>query len=217
MLARGFSVTISLETFASFVLTCFVIEVTPGPNMAYLAVLSAGHGRRAGFAAVVGIAFGLLIIGLAGSLGLAALIQSSSLAYEALRWSGVAFLLWLAWDGWSGADDMSATQTGDDERDSVYFSRGLITNLLNPKAMVFYIAVLPTFVDRSVSVLGQTVTLTLIYVTIATSIHSAIVLLAGAARPFLEDPVRSHDVRRGLSLALAMIAIWFAFSTAPSH
>jgi len=94
------------------------------------------------------------------------------------------------------------------------FMRGLITNLLNPKAVVFYIAVLPTFVDAAGSVLGQTVILSVVYVVIATALHSAIVSLAGAARPFLEDPDRSRIVRRTLSIAPAMIAIWFAFSTA---
>jgi threonine/homoserine/homoserine lactone efflux protein len=90
---------ISFETLASFALMSFVIELTPGPNMAYIAVLSAGQGRRAGYAATLGIALGLLVIGLAAAFGLAALISSSRLFYEVLRWGGVAYLLWLAWDG----------------------------------------------------------------------------------------------------------------------
>ena len=205
---------ISVETLATFALTSIVIELTPGPNMAYLAVLSAGHGRRAGLAATLGIALGLLIIGLAAALGLAALISSSRILYEALRWGGVAYLLWLAWDGWRDATETSAARTKNDGIDTAFFMRGLITNLLNPKAVVFYIAVLPTFVDAASSVLGQTVILSVIYVLIATALHTAIVSLAGAARPFLEDPDRSRIVRRTLSVALAMIAIWFAFSTA---
>ena len=205
---------ISVETLAAFALTSIVIELTPGPNMAYLAVLSAGHGRRAGLAATLGIALGLLIIGLAAALCLAALISSSRILYEALRWGGVAYLLWLAWDGWRDATETSAARTKGDGIDTAFFMRGLITNLLNPKAVVFYIAVLPTFVDAANSVLGQTVILSAVYVVIATALHSAIVSLAGAARPFLDDPDRSRIVRRTLSVALAMIAIWFAFSTA---
>ena len=205
---------ISLETLAAFALTSIVIELTPGPNMAYLAVLSAGHGRRAGLAATLGIALGLLIIGLVAALGLAALISSSRILYEALRWGGVAYLLWLAWDGWRDATETSAARTKSDGIDTAFFMRGLITNLLNPKAAVFYIAVLPTFVDAASSVLGQHVILSGVYVLIATVLHSAIVSLAGAARPFLEDPDRRRIVRRTLSVALAMIAIWFAFSTA---
>ena len=88
---------ISNEILAASTLTCFVIEVTPGPNMAYLAVLSAVKGRRAGYAATAGIALGLMIVGFATALGLAALISNSYLGYEVLRWGGVAYLFWLAW------------------------------------------------------------------------------------------------------------------------
>ncbi len=92
--------------------------------------------------------------------------------------------------------------------------RGLVTNLLNPKAAVFYVAVLPTFVDEMLPVLGQTVLLSVVYVLIATVVHTSIVSLAGTARPFLEDPDRSRIIRRSMSFALAVIAIWFAFTTA---
>jgi threonine/homoserine/homoserine lactone efflux protein len=79
---------------------------------------------------------------------------------------------------------------------------------------VFYVAVLPTFVDAVRPVLGQTVLLSVVYVLIATAVHTTIVSLAGTARPFLEDPDRSRIMRRGLSLALAAIAVWFALNTA---
>jgi threonine/homoserine/homoserine lactone efflux protein len=204
---------IPFATLGAFAGTCIVIELTPGPNMAYLAVLGASQGRRAGFAATVGIALGLLIVGIGASLGLAAAISNSSLFYGLLRWGGVAYMTWLAWDGWRGADDMVPAVPGTDQVVSL-FRRGLITNLLNPKAAVFYVAVLPTFVDPAKPVLWQTLALSLIFVLIATGIHATIVTLAGAARPFLEDPVRRRTVRRILSLALGTIAVWFAFTTA---
>jgi threonine/homoserine/homoserine lactone efflux protein len=205
------------EALGSFIFTCVVIELTPGPNMGYLAVLSASHGRRAGFAATLGIALGLLIVGLLAALGLAAVISSSVVLYEGLRWLGVGYMLWLAYEGWNGAEETSPGAAGDDTimvPDAVYFQRGLITNLLNPKAAVFYVSVLPTFVNPASQVLVQTIVLSVVYVAIATGIHATIVSLAGAARPFLEDPDRSRIVRRTLSLALAGIAIWFGFSTA---
>ena len=207
-------IPIPLETLGAFALTCLVIELTPGPNMAYLAVLSAGRGRRAGLAATLGIALGLLIVGIGAALGLAALISSSDLLYEALRWGGVAYLLWLAWDGWRDAVETSPAQTDAGGMAATLFTRGLITNLLNPKAAVFYVAVLPTFVSTARPVLGQTVLLSLAFVLIATTIHATIVALAGTARPFLEDHERLRSVRRALSLALVAIAAWFAFSTA---
>lgn len=182
--------------------------------MAYLAVLSAGNGRRAGFAAMMGIALGLLTVGVATALGLAALISSSSLLYEALRWGGIAYLLWLAWGGWRDAAETSPSRTDDNSIEAAVFTRGLVTNLLNPKAAVFYVAVLPTFVDAVKPLVGQTVLLSIVFVFVATAVHATIVSLAGTAQPFLEDPNRSRFVRRGLSLALVAIALWFAFSTA---
>jgi len=86
-------------------------------------------------------------------------------------------------------------------------------NLLNPKAAVFYIAVLPTFMDQHGSVLAQAAMLSIIYVSVATIIHGTIVSLAGTVRPFLEAPGRRRLIRRTLSLILAGIAIWFAYAT----
>jgi threonine/homoserine/homoserine lactone efflux protein len=202
------------DALLAFMLACVVIELTPGPNMGYLAILSATEGRRAGVAATLGIALGLLIVGLLAALGLAAVISNSVVLYELLRWVGVTYMLWLAYEGWSGAGETSPEQTAAHVSDAVYFQRGLITNLLNPKAAVFYISVLPTFVDPARAVLQQTILLSVVYVAIATAIHATIVSLAGAARPFLEDEARSQIVRRVLSVALAGIALWFAYATA---
>ena len=88
----------------AFALTSFLVELTPGPNMAYLALVAATEGRRPGYAAVAGVALGLAIVGLLAALGLATLIAASPLAYQALRWAGVAYLMWLAWEGWRGAE-----------------------------------------------------------------------------------------------------------------
>jgi threonine/homoserine/homoserine lactone efflux protein len=205
---------VPIETLGAFVLTCAVIEVTPGPNMAYLAVLSAANGRRAGFAATLGIALGLLIVGIAAAFGLAAMIANSRLLYSALRWGGVAYLFWLAWEGWRDALVTPAAATHAAVVDRTVFRHGLMTNLLNPKAAIFYVAVLPTFVDAATRVLGQTLALSVLYVAIATAIHSTIVALAGLVQPFMEAPQRRQMVQRGLSLALAIIAVWFATSTA---
>ena len=94
-----------------------------------------------------------------------------------------------------------------------YFRRGLVTNLLNPKAGLFYVAVLPSFVDPGQPILGQTLDLSGVFVLIATTIHALVVTLASLATTFLSDPGRAMVTRRVLSLALAGVAIWFAWST----
>jgi threonine/homoserine/homoserine lactone efflux protein len=201
---------ISPEVFASFALASFLIELTPGPNMTYLALVSAQDGRRAGFATVAGVALGLAIVGAIAGLGVAELIQASTVAYEILRWAGVLFLLYLAWEGWSsGTDVVSAGNTVEGR----YFLRGLVTNLLNPKAAVFYVAVLPTFIEAGNPVLIQTMVLTILYVGVATLVHAIIVTLAGTLEPFLNDARRERIARRALSTLLAVVALWFAWST----
>ena len=184
--------------------------------MAYLASLSLGRGIRVGLACVAGIACGLAAYGLAAALGVAAIVESSRLLYETLRWAGVAYLLWLAWQGWIGERETSpGIAENDDAMPWVAFRRGLITNLLNPKAVVFYVAVLPDFVATgSGGVMRQTLTLSAIYVAIATLIHALIVVLAGSLQRYIGSEAGSRRLRRSLSALLAAIAVWFAWSTA---
>jgi threonine/homoserine/homoserine lactone efflux protein len=200
--------TFSSETLLAFAATCLVIELTPGPNMAYLAILSASVGRRAGFAATFGVAIGLLIVGVGAAIGLTAIITNSRWIYEVLRWGGVIYLFWLAWEGWRGEEETSPGKADVEVEGAKFFIRGLVTNLLNPKAGIFYVAVLPTFVTNGRPLVEQTIMLSVIYVAVATLVHGTIVLLADTARPWLEDKRRNTILRRVLSLLLVGIAIW---------
>jgi threonine/homoserine/homoserine lactone efflux protein len=199
----------------AFALTALIIEITPGPNMTYLAALSLSSGMRTGFAAVAGIAIGLATYGIIAALGLAAVIDNSPLLYGILRWGGVTYLLWLAWETWSSERETSPDMTdGPDGEPWVAFRRGLITNWLNPKAAVFYVAVLPEFIRPGAgSVMSQTLALSAVYVSVATIIHSGIVLLAGSLQSKIATPDKRRTVRRLLALALVTIAIWFALTT----
>lgn len=189
-----------------------LIEATPGPNMAYLAALSMTEGRRAGLRAVAGVALGLALIGAAAAFGLAEVLTRSPTLWQALRWAGVAFLLWLAWEGWHGSGETSpGTASGGELR---HFVRGLTTNLLNPKAALFYVALLPKFISADAPALPQALALTALSVAVATMIHLAIVLLAAQAHGMLNSPARARTVRRVLALALVGVTLWFAASTA---
>ena len=205
---------VSFDTLFAFLTTCLVIELTPGPNMGYLALLSASQGRRAGISAALGVGLGLLVVGVAAALGLAAIISNSFFLYELLRWGGVGYLLWLSWEAWQTSRETSPGKAEPaDDRQVALFSRGLITNLLNPKAGLFYIAILPTFVDPSKTVVGQTVLLSILYVIIATIVHMSIVMLAGTAQPLLEDHRYRVIFRRVMALVLIGLAIWFGVAS----
>jgi threonine/homoserine/homoserine lactone efflux protein len=200
-----------METIAAFALTAFLIELTPGPNMAYLALVAATEGRARGYAAVAGVALGLAVLGVLAAMGVAALIAASPLAYLVLRWAGVGYLLWLAWQGWRGAEQPEG-ETAAGSPLSVWFRRGLVTNLLNPKAAVFYVAVLPQFLLPG-NAFGASLLLATIYVAVATAVHAMIVTLAGSAHALLDDPVRERAVRRVLAVALVGVAGWLVLKT----
>jgi threonine/homoserine/homoserine lactone efflux protein len=208
----------------AFILASVLIELTPGPNMTTLAILAAARGRGHGLAAVGGVAFGLLLVGIAASFGLATLIAQSAWVWNGLRWGGALLLLWLAYDGWRGGESSAATahnlptpssaRQSDDSRSLLaLFLQGLLTNLLNPKAYLFYVAVVPRFIDSSAEwPLAQSLTLTVVYVSIATLIHIAIVLAAARAGNLLQGD-RSVTARKLLSALLAVVAIWLLWDT----
>jgi threonine/homoserine/homoserine lactone efflux protein len=196
------------DLFIPFLVTAILIELTPGPNMAWLALASATHGKRAGFAAVAGIAAGLVILAAASAAGLAELAARSPLAFGLLRYAGVAYLLWLAWQTWVGegqgaSDDVQYMAAGQ------WFRHGLLLNLLNPKAAVFFVAVLPGYMRADVSVAAQTTLLSGSYVVIATLVHLAIVMLAAQAHGWLQSGGRAACVRRVFAGLLAAVALWF--------
>jgi threonine/homoserine/homoserine lactone efflux protein len=204
-----------LPSLLSFALASLIIEAIPGPNQTYLAALTLQHGLRAGLAAVAGIALGLSVYGLAATLGVATLIEQSPLLYGILRWTGVLYFLWLAWESWSGEEGNPANAAQEGETGRMAFRRGLITNLLNPKAAIFYIAVLPGFIVQGGGpVLWQTFLLSAVFVSIATFTHLVVVFAASRLQVYLVDPAWRKPVRRGLALLLAAVAVWFAFSTA---
>lgn len=199
--------------YVPFLITALLIELTPGPNMAWLALTSASKGRESGFAAVAGIALGLVLLGGASAFGLSELATSSPVIFSFLRYAGVGYLLWLAWTTWSSEAETSDTAM-DHSRLMDWFRHGLLLNLLNPKAAIFFIAVLPAYIDAGFPVGPQTILLSFSYVGIATFIHLVIVMLTGTAHDWLTQGGRQRLIRRIFAVMIALIALWFLRSTA---
>jgi threonine/homoserine/homoserine lactone efflux protein len=198
--------------FLPFLITTMLIELTPGPNMAWLALTSATQGKRSGFAAVAGIATGLAILALASAVGLAELAACAPFAFSLLRYAGVAYLLWLAWQTWVGEKEVAANQI-DATAMAAWFRHGLLLNLLNPKAAVFFVTVLPAYVAANEPIVPQTMLMSASYVAIATVVHLVIVALAGQAYGWMTVGNRRNQVRRIFAVLLAVVAIWFLLST----
>ena len=194
----------------AFALTCLLVELTPGPNMTYLALVALRDGRRAGYAAVAGVALGLALVGLAAGFGISELIAASPAIYQGLKWAGVAYFAYLTWESWTDA----GSGAGDaPPADAQLFRRGLITNLLNPKAVIFYVAVLPAFFDPAQPMQRQALVLSAVYVLVATVVHLAIVTLAGALRPLLTNAGFMRVAGKVFAVPLAGVGLWIAFAT----
>lgn len=195
--------------FVEFLIAAIVMEITPGPNMTWLALLSARKGRGAGFMAVAGIATGLSLLALVAATGAAAAISAYPALYEAIRWGGVAFLLYLAWEAWVGEKD----GVGQLDRNR-HFRRGMVVNLLNPKAAAVFVVMIPGFAGPGATT--TQVVMTLIYLVIASIAHGLIVVFAGSFQRAVADPGREMIVRRVSAVLLAGVAMWFAFTSAPA-
>ena len=194
----------------AFLIAMLVIELTPGPNMGWLAMLSAQHGMRVGIMAVGGITLGLAFQVLAAATGVAALISGIPVLYDSLRWAGVLFMLWLAWLAYvetgSAAPAAGLSKKG--------FQRGFVANLLNPKALVFYVVVVGQFTTSTAGALwSQLLILGGLHLAIAAMVHIAIVGLGASAGERLERWRTSLSARLVFSLGLVAIAVWIAFST----
>ena len=171
----------------AFALIALGLVLTPGPNMIYLISRSICQGRVAGLISLGGIALAFILYMLCAALGITALLLTVPLAYDALRFAGMAYLLYLAWQAVrpGGRSPFHLRQLGRDSPRKL-FAMGFLTNLLNPKAAVLYLSLLPQFiVPGHGSVLLQSVALGTTQMTISLTVNALIVLMAGSMARFL--------------------------------
>lgn len=196
-----------------FLVAVALVELTPGPNMAWLAALTVAEGRVAGLRAVAGVTLGLTIYMLASVVGVTGVIAAAPDVYAALRLAGVAYLLWLAFEAWRGAGDIAAG-SGDG---AAPFRRGLIANLLNPKAAVFYVTLLPGFIAPDHGAFwSQALILGAAHISVSVAIHAGIVLLADRMARYLgvtAPSPRTIALRRALAIGIGLVAVWLWWET----
>lgn len=191
--------------FAAFVGVVALICITPGPDMLFVVATGIRHGGRSGVAAAAGIQGGMVVHTAAAVVGLSRVIASSAAAFEALRLCGAAYLLWLAVNGLRSGGSASA---GDERAPAspttgAIVRRAAITNLLNPKIVVFFLAFLPQFVDRSRGDIGlQLLLLSATFMVVGLAIDAGIGVLAGRARTRL---VASRSASRRLQRVAAAV------------
>jgi len=204
-----------LDNFLLFAAASVLLVLTPGPNLLYLISRTLCQGRSAGIVSLAGTGTGFVVHILAAALGLSAVLAAVPVAYDAVRFAGAAYLLWLAWDAVrpaAGAGGLFAPARLPDAAPGRLYRMGLLTSILNPKVALFYLALFPQFVDPSRgSVLGQSLVLgaTQIVITVAGDL-AFILSAATAARWLAARPAWNVAQRWVLGSVFAGIALKLA-------
>ena len=204
------------SSLLAFALVCFGMVLTPGPNMIYLISRSITQGPAAGIVSLGGVALGFAFYMLCAAFGITALLFAIPYAYDALRLAGAAYLLWLAWQAVKpgGRSPFQVRKLAVDSPRKL-FAMGFVTNLLNPKIAMLYLALLPQFIDPTQgSVLTQSLVLGSIQTTISVSVNAMISLSAGAIALFLSTRPSWLLIQRYLmGTVLAGLAVRMALET----
>src|SRR5438128_11406071 len=203
-----------LAALLGFALVCLGMVLTPGPNMIYLISRAITQGPAAGMVSLGGVALGFVFYMLCAAFGITALLFAVPYAYDALRLAGAAYLLWLAWQalkpGGRSPFQVKKLQVDGPRK---LFAMGLLTNLLNPKIAMLYLALLPQFIDPAAgSVLTQSIALGSIQIAISVSVNAMIALAAGSIAVFLGTRPTWLLLQRWLmGTVLAGLAVKMAF------
>ena len=173
-------------TLLAFALVSLGMVLTPGPNMIYLISRSITQGFGAGLISLGGVALGFVFYMLCAAFGITALVFAVPYAYDALRFAGAAYLLWLAWQAVKpGGQSPFQVRKLPVDGPRKLFVMGLVTNLLNPKIAMLYLSLLPQFIDPSGNVLTQSVALGFTQIAVSVTVNTMIALAAGSIATFL--------------------------------
>ncbi|HEX9859227.1 MAG TPA: LysE family translocator [Paracoccaceae bacterium] len=195
-----------------FLLTAFIVCVSPGIGVVYTLSMTLGGGLRAGLLASVGCTIVTALHMVAAMAGLAAVLHTSALLFQAIKFAGVAYLLWMAWATLKGAGGLQiAAATPGSARRIIW--RGIVLNLLNPKLPLFFVAFLPQFVPAGASDASRRlVELGLAFTTMTFGTFVLYAVLAATTRhTILSSPGMMTWLRRAFAASFAALGARLAF------
>ncbi|OBF33746.1 lysine transporter LysE [Mycobacterium sp. ACS1612] len=204
---------ISTAAAAGMTVTALAMVVTPGPNMMYLVSRSISQGRIAGLISLVGTGIGFVVYMTMANLGLTVVFIAVPWLFIGFKAAGAAYLAYLAWQALKPGG-RGLFETHELKRDSSVrlFRMGLLTNLLNPKAAIMYLALIPQFIDphRGHTAIQRFV-LGGIQITVSMAVNALIVVAAGAIAGFImRRPTWAVWQRRVTGTLLGMVAVLLA-------
>ena len=150
--------------FALFIGVSWALIIAPGPDMFYVITRGMAHGRKAGILSAIGVVCGILVHTTAAALGLTLILQTSAFAFLLVKYVGATYLLYLGIKAWRDKSTFSLQSPTSVMSSRAFFWQGVLSNVLNPKIAIFFLAFLPQFVDKGSSqVTLQMVTLGLTF------------------------------------------------------
>lgn len=175
------------STLIAFAAVCVGMVLTPGPNMMYLVSRSLSQGPMAGVISLGGVLFGFVFYVLCTAFGFTALVFAVPVAYGVVRFGGALYLAWLAWQSLRpGGRSPFEVQTLPYDPPRKLFAMGLLTNLLNPKVAMLYLALVPQFIDTTRDdMLVQSLVLGAVHICVSFAGNMMFALSAGALSTFL--------------------------------
>ena len=198
------------QEYVLFIFAAFTLAISPGPNMLYLISRTISQGRRAGFISLLGIICGFLMHIALVSFGLTALLLAVPMAFIILKWTGVSYLLYLAWQAIKpSAKSLFETTHLPEDSDWKLFTIGFLTNALNPKMAVFYLSLFPQFIHQEYgSPLLQSLQLGFTQIVVSFSVNCMVISTAGLASTFFREKPQFVRVQKwfmgGVLTALAV-------------
>ncbi len=202
-----------LQHAGLFMLATIMLNLTPGPDMLYVATRTLGQGRKGGLASAFGIGAGCLVHVAAATLGLSAILAYSATGYQMIKYTGAAYLIYLGVRTLWKVQPLGLKTLSEEHSMRRIFWQGALTNVLNPKVALFFMSFLPQFVNPEAgSVTGQIATLGMMFDLSGTTVLIIVATLFGRAATWLETRPRFWRFQRwftgsvfvGLGLRLAL-------------
>src|SRR5882762_11286018 len=183
-----------------FITGAVILLVVPGPAVTYVVSRSVGHGRAAGLVSVMGIVAGPLCHVVAAALGISALLTSSAVAFQIVKYLGAAYLVYLGIKTLRRNDGQLLDADAAETRLIRIFGQGLLVNLLNPKTALFFLAFLPQFVDPTRGHVSlQILQLGILFALMGWCSDSVYAVIAGTVAERIRGSLRLRRVQRNLS------------------
>ena len=197
-----------------FLVTSLIVVLIPGTGVVFTVSTGLLRGRRASVFAALGCTAGIVPHLLATVLGLAALMHTSALAFQALKYAGVAYLLYLAYATWRDKSAFVVSEAASASTGMGLFVKAILLNILNPKLTIFFLAFLPQFVDYgAASPLAQLLVLSGVFMAMTFAVFVVYGFLAHAfRRTVIESPRVQSWLRRGFAATFAGLGAQLALS-----